>query len=158
AGSFTGAVSVATDGGSVTVPLDGSSGTPGNLVITPMSIDFGTVVAGKPKTMSFTLQNTGGLDLTISKSKPPALGAFVARTTLLEGSTIAAGQTITETVEVAANATGPLSDVWVISGNDASGLHDVTFTANGVAALSGLAWVATASASDGADAPQEAID
>ena len=123
-----------------------------------MTNDFGTVVVGTTKTLSFTLQNTGGVDLTISKSKPPALGAFVAQTSLLEGSTIAAGATVTETVQFASNATGVLSDVWEITGSDSTGLHSVTFTANSVAALPRNGWVATASATGGSDVPAQAID
>ena len=52
------------DGGDVAVSLTGHSGAPANLVITPMSSDFGTVVVGTSNTLSFTLQNTGGVDLT----------------------------------------------------------------------------------------------
>src|SRR5262249_9203549 len=96
AGTFAGAVSIASNAGNVTVSLTGSSGPPANLVVTPTINDFGTVVVGTPKTMSFTLQNTGGVDLTITLSKPPVLGPFRAQTSLPEGATIPAGQTVTE--------------------------------------------------------------
>ena len=95
AAAYSDSLTVNSDGGNVRVNLTGISGLPPNLVVTPMNNDFGTVVIGTPKTLSFTLQNTGGVDLTIVKSKPPALGAFIAQTSLAEGSTIAAGQTVT---------------------------------------------------------------
>ena len=158
AASYSSSVVIGSNGGNVTVSLTGSAGAPGNLVVAPMNRDFGTLVVGTSRTSSFTLQNTGGTDLTIVKSKPPVLGPFVAQTSLPEGSTIAAGQIVTETVNFASNATGVLSDVWVLSGNDSTGVHNVTFTANSVTALSRTGWVATASLTGGADVPAQAID
>jgi hypothetical protein len=113
--------------------------------------------------MSFTLQNTGGSALTIVTSNPPALGAFVAQSSLPVGSTIAAGQTVTETVKFSSTTTGPLSDVWQIAGNDATGLHTVNFTANSVAPpppgpLPRTGWVASASTTAAGSTPANAID
>jgi F5/8 type C domain/Abnormal spindle-like microcephaly-assoc'd, ASPM-SPD-2-Hydin len=156
--SYASSLTIGSNGGNVAVSLTGAAGTPANLVVTPLDNDFGTVMAGSRKTLSFTLQNTGGVDLTVVKYKPPVLGAFFAQTSLHEGSTIAAGQTITETVSFASNTTGVLSDVWQINGSDSTGLHTVTFTANSVAALPRDGWVATASATGGADVPSQAID
>jgi hypothetical protein len=158
AAAYSDSLVIGSDGGNLTVPLTGISGLPANLVITPMNDDYGTVIVGTSKTLSFTLKNTGGVDLTIVKSKPPALGAFVALTSLPEGATIAAGQSVTETVKFYANTTGVLSDVWQINGSDSSGLHTVTFTANSVAPLPRNGWLATASATGGSDVPAQAID
>jgi hypothetical protein len=157
-GTYTSSFVVGSDGGNITVSLTGLSGTPANLVVTPLNVDFGTVPVGTTKTLSFTLQNTGGIDLTISLSKPPVLGSFAAQTILAEGSTIAAGQTVTETVQFTSSSTGIMSDEWKISGNDSTGLHTVTFAANSVAALPRTGWVATASATAGTDVPAQAID
>jgi hypothetical protein len=158
AGSYTSTFTVNSDGGPVRVSLTGLSSTPPNLVVTPQSLDFGTVAVNTSGEMNFTLQNTGGLDLTISLSKPPALGAFVAESSLLEGATIPAGQSVTETVRFSSNATGIISDVWQINGNDSTGLHSVRFTVNSVAPLPRAGWVATASATNAAEAPSQAID
>jgi hypothetical protein len=158
AAAYTGSLRINSNGGNVTISLAGVSGTPANLVVTPLDNDFGTVVAGTTKTLSFTLRNTGGVDLTITRSKPPALGPFVAQTSLLEGSMIAAGETVTETVQFAAHTAGVLSDVWAINGSDATGLHTVTFTANSVAPLPRNGWVATAPVTGGSDVPAQAID
>ncbi len=149
------------NGGNVNIPLTGTSGAPPQLVITPLANDFGTVTAGTNKTMSFTVKNNGGIDLTITKSKPPALGKFVAQTTLTEGATITPGQTLTETVSFTSAATGTFTDTWEITGNDTSGLQTVTFSANVTAALTALSrtgWTATASATGGADVAANALD
>jgi hypothetical protein len=161
AGTATGNLIVNSNGGNVNIPLTGTSGTPPQMVITPLANDFGTVAIGANKTMSFTIKNTGGLDLTINKSKPPALGNFVAQTTLSEGSTVKAGQTVTETVSFSSSTVGSFSDNWQITGSDTSGLQVVTFTAtvgSGAVALSRTGWVASASATAGNDVPANALD
>jgi beta-glucosidase len=140
------------------VSLTGISGAPSNLVVSPLNVDFGPVAQGTSETLSFTLENTGGSDLTISTSNPPALGAFVAQTSLPVGTTIAAGQTVTETVQFAANASGTITDVWQIAANDSTGLHNVTFTATSSTVLPRTGWVATASSTGGTDVPANAID
>ena len=78
---------------------------------------------------SFTLSNTGGSSITISKSKPPSLGLFVAQTSLAEGSTIAAGGQVTETVKFTPSQTGSAADSWVITADDGNGAHTVALTA-----------------------------
>jgi hypothetical protein len=157
-GAFASSLLIHTDGGDATVLLTGLAAGPAYLVIAPMENDFGAVPTGTSRTMSFVLQNNGGIDLTISKSKPPALGAFVAQTSLPEGSSIAAGEAVIETVTFASNAVGFLSDVWEITGNDSTGLHSVTFTANSTSIMSRTGWVATASATAGTDFPANAVD
>jgi hypothetical protein len=111
--------------------------------------------------LSFTAQNTGGINLTITTSNPPAGGAFVAQTSLPVGTIIAAGQSVTETVQFASSATGTISDVWLIAGTDSTGMHTVTFTANSVTPpgpLPRTGWVATASVSVRGTVPANAID
>ena len=152
---------VNSNGGNVNIPLTGTSGAPPLLVVTPLTNDFGTLAAGANKTMSFTVKNTGGLDLTITKSKPPALGKFVAQTTLAEGATLTPGQTLTETVSFSSAAAGTFTDTWEITGNDTSGLQTVHFSANvtaGLTPLSRTGWVASASATGGADVAGRALD
>src|SRR5262249_36208900 len=114
--------------------------------------------AGTSSTLSFELQNTGGGDLTITTSKPPALGAFVAQTSLPQGTTIASGQTVIETGQLASTGTRSLSDVWQVAANDSTGPQTVTVKANSVAALPRTGWVATASSTAGNDVPAQAID
>ena len=77
---------------------------------------------------SFTITNTGGTPLTITKSKPPGLGVFTAVTQLDEGTSIPAGESRMEIVSFISSVAGTFTDQWIITGNDGSGVHNVTMT------------------------------
>jgi hypothetical protein len=159
AGPFSANLVVNSNGGNLTVPLSGTSGTAGHLVITPLSIDFGTTTSGVSVTKSFTVANTGGTDLQITKSKAPGLGAFVAQTTLAEGSALPAGTTLTETVKLTSTTNGTFNDVWTITSDEAGTVAtDVAFTgtvSGGPLARTG--WIATWSGTGG-DPTAQALD
>ena len=104
---------------------------PGVLQITSESTDFGSVAVGATATQSFTITNTGGTKVTIFKSKPPFGGEFAATTSLTEGSTIAPGASVVEQVRFTPTPPGPANGVWLINGNDSTGLHQVTFSGTG---------------------------
>jgi hypothetical protein len=153
-GNFTGSVTLqsTSTGGPLAIPLTGTSGTAPVLVIAPLALDFGDVAANTTRSMSFTVSNTGGTTLTITKSKPPVAGVFVATTTLAEGTTMAPGTSLTETVSITPTGPGSFSDVWTINGNDGGAARVVTFTAT-----SGMADAAS-SAGDGALSPAPGED
>ncbi|MFL5886928.1 MAG: choice-of-anchor D domain-containing protein, partial [Thermoleophilaceae bacterium] len=130
-GGYTDSVAIDSSAGSETVNLSGTATTPPRLEVSPASLDFGTAALGATASRSFTLSNTGGGPLTINKSKPPITGPFAASTALPEGTVIPAGGSATETVTFSPAASGPASDVWVITGNDGSGAHDVSFSGAG---------------------------
>jgi iron transport multicopper oxidase len=130
-GAFHDEFGMQTTGGNGTVPVSGSAGPPGVLKITSERNEFGEVPIGTTATKSFTITNTGGTNVSITKSKPPGGGEFAATTSLAEGTTIAPGETLTETVAFAPTAPGPASGVWLINGNDTTGLHEVTFSGVG---------------------------
>jgi hypothetical protein len=132
-GSFKDEIAMETTGGNGSVGLSGSAGPPGVLKITPENNEFGEVEVGKPVSRSFTVSNTGGTNVSITKSKPPSGGAFAATTSLSEGTTLAPGATLTETVTFTPTAPGPASGVWLINGDDTTGLHEVTFSGTGQA-------------------------
>jgi hypothetical protein len=132
-GEFHDELGMETTGGNGSVPVSGSAGPPGVLKITSEKNELGEVPIGGTASKSFTITNTGGTNVSISKSKPPAGGEFAATTTLAEGTTIAPGETLTETVSFHPTASGPASGVWLINGNDTTGLHEVTFSGVGVA-------------------------
>ncbi|HET6870078.1 MAG TPA: choice-of-anchor D domain-containing protein [Solirubrobacteraceae bacterium] len=123
--------------GTVSVGLSASAGTPGNLQFSSQAIDFGSTQVGATATRSFTITNTGGTAVTIEKSKPPFGGAFAATTTLPEGTSVAPGETVTESVTFSPTATGLASGSWPITGNDTTGAHLVQFTGTGAVASSG---------------------
>jgi len=135
-GSFTDDLVLNTSAGPSDVPLSGSGGQPPKLQITPLNTNFGNVSVGGTAVASFSVANTGGVDLSITKSKPPAAGVgFTAITSLAEGTTIPAGKSLTETVTFSPTATGAVSDTWIINSNDSTGIQQVNFTGTGVAAV-----------------------
>jgi hypothetical protein len=137
-GSSTGAFTLQSDaGGSATVDLSGSAGTPAQLVVSATSLDFGAVNVGQSVAASFTIANVGGTAMTITKSKPPGEGQFAATTPLAEGTTIQAGQVLTEQVVFTPTANGLVTDSWPINGTGNSVLTTVTFEGRGEGALPG---------------------
>ncbi|HEU4702435.1 MAG TPA: choice-of-anchor D domain-containing protein [Conexibacter sp.] len=130
-GTFEDTIGLDTTGGNDEVGLSGSAGSAGVLEVRSETNDYGTVVVGQRLSKSFTVSNTGGVPITITKSKPPTGGAYAATTTLAEGTVIQPGQTLTESVTFAPNAAGTLTGTWSINGDDSTGLHQVTFTGVG---------------------------
>jgi Abnormal spindle-like microcephaly-assoc'd, ASPM-SPD-2-Hydin/PQQ-like domain len=118
--------------GSVTVAISGSSATPGVLKLSKMSINFGNVGIGNSATATFTLHNSGGSTLSIEKSKPPALGPFTATSTLDEGTSLTAGETLTESVRFTPGVLGHLADGWNITADDSLGQHRVKLQGAGM--------------------------
>jgi hypothetical protein len=130
-GSYSDALGLQTTGGSGQVGLSASAGTPGALQIANLSNDFGSVALGTSLTKSFTITNTGGTAVPITKSKPPIGGEFAATTSLPEGTTIQAGEAVTEQVSFQPTALGAATGEWDITGEDTSGPHVVLFTGIG---------------------------
>jgi hypothetical protein len=130
-GTFASGVTVQSDstGGALAIPLSGGAGAPPQLVIAPLSLDYGDVPPGTARSMSFTVSNTGGTNLTITKSKPPVASIFLATTSLPEGTVIVPGSSLTETVSAAPTSSGSFSDLWTINGDDGGTARVVTFTA-----------------------------
>ncbi len=79
--------------------LSGTAGSSGVLKVSNENNEYGQVaVGGAAVSKSFTITNTGGTTVTLTKSKPPIGGAFAATTSLAEGTTIAPGASVTESV------------------------------------------------------------
>ena len=131
-GSFLDALTVTSDtGGSATVNLSGTAGTPALLEVSPISLNYGTVPVGQSVNATFVVTNAGGTPLTINKSKPPGEGEFAATTQLAEGTTIQAGQSVTESVTFTPTGPGTFTDSWPLNGSGNSVLTTVTFTGTG---------------------------
>jgi len=131
-GPFTGSITVDTDVDPVEVPMSGSAGPPGNLQITPSSLDFGQVSVGDTVTRSFTVQNTGGVRITLTKSKPPGSSVgFGADSQLAEGTTVDPGASQTLQVHFTPDHAGPAQDQWVITADDGNGPQTVLLSGNG---------------------------
>jgi hypothetical protein len=135
AGSFSDSIGLQTNGGDAAVALSAVAGAPGSLQIDSLSNDFGAVLLGSSLTKSFTITNTGGTAVPITKSKPPLGGEFAPASELPEGTTIQAGESITERVTFAPTLLGPAAPgQWLITGEDGNGLREVMFTGSGVSA------------------------
>jgi iron transport multicopper oxidase len=131
-GNYSSSLEIDTTAGNATVNMSGTATTPSHLVVTPASIDYGAVADGSSATAAFTLTNTGGATVTITKSKPPVTGPFAATTTLDEGTAIPGGGSVTETVRFIPPSEGPVNDAWLITGNDGTGQHTISFIGAGV--------------------------
>jgi hypothetical protein len=135
AGTFDDAIGLQTSAGAGQIVLSGTAGAPGTLQIASETTDFGPVLLGTTLTKSFTVTNVGGTAVPITKSKPPLGGEFTAASSLQEGTTIQAGESVTEQVTFAPTETGPAGGDWLITGEDTSGPHDVLFSGVGATAV-----------------------
>ena len=127
-GSYMSSVALDTDAGLIEVPLSGVCAPPGHLSISQLSIDFGARNVGDAPTASFTVSNTGGSSLRITRSKPPALGTFHALTSLPEGTTLVPGQTLTEYISYVPTSAGTATDTWSLNGDDGGAVQEVSLT------------------------------
>lgn len=127
-GSYVGSVALDTSAGLVEVPMSGACAPPAHLTVLPLTVDFGAVAIGASPVASFTVANTGGSTLRITRSKPPALGIFNALTALPEGTTLLPGDTLTEYLSFIPTALGTFSDTWSLNGDDGGGIQNVTIT------------------------------
>ena len=131
-GSYMDQLVLDTSAGQGDVPLSGTAALPGDLVVTPPSLDFGSVPLGQTKVLPFSVQNTGGSRVTVTKSKPPALGVgFTATDDFSEGASIDPGQTVTLHVQFQPQKAGAVSDHWVINADGKQGLITVNITGTG---------------------------
>jgi HYDIN/CFA65/VesB family protein/putative pyrroloquinoline-quinone-binding quinoprotein len=131
-GAFNGEIGLETTAGSEAIALSGAAGTPGALHIENETIEYGKVPLGSSESKGFTITNTGGTAVPLTRSKPPIGGAFEATTLLPEGTTIEPGESVAETVKFTPATTGPATGVWSINGEDTTGRHEVTFNGEGI--------------------------
>ncbi|KAF4630464.1 hypothetical protein G7Y89_g7678 [Cudoniella acicularis] len=141
-----------TTGGTEYVLLTGSSSTApiANISVStieggwdysePVTMDFGSVLAGTTQSRDIRICNSGGSALLITKSKPPIdteLLAPNAGVDLHEGQTIDVNSCALGQVSIIAAPLGvnrldhTVSDVWILNVDDITfGVHDVAITAN----------------------------
>ena len=133
-GSFTGSLQLATSGGTISVPLSGAAAAAPKLTLSDQTIDDGAVPVGSSVTRSFSISNTGGLPMTLTRSKPPvATGqGFTAGIGIGEGETLQPGESRTLTVVFTPTSTGAKTDGWDFNGG--AGIQTVTFTGTGMPA------------------------
>jgi hypothetical protein len=106
AGSVSGNLAVSSNASNPTlnIPLAGSAIQPGILSPNPASLNFGSVQAGDNKTLTETVTNTGGADVTISQAK--ATGTGFSINGINPPLTLTTGQSITFNVVFAPPSAG----------------------------------------------------
>ena len=130
--AYTDAITVVSSAGTLTVKLIGSGTAHSKLVVSPRQIKFGAVPVGTTATITFIVSNTGGSPLVITRSKPPIGGfGFTATSSLAEGTTIDAGQQVTETVTFTPTSKARVKDSWSLNGDDGRGVITVSFSGSG---------------------------
>ncbi len=128
AGSSASALAVRSDGGNLALPLTGSATPPGVLTVLPLALDFGVVEAGARRELSFTVANTGGSPLALTRSKPPARGAFLQGLELPEGTVLQPGSVLAVPVVFAPATGGPAGDAWQLNSDGPGGAVSVQLT------------------------------
>ncbi|WP_191334840.1 choice-of-anchor D domain-containing protein [Amycolatopsis acidiphila] len=125
-----GALTLSSDQGSVTVPMTGTAltGKP-QLTLDPTVVDFHTVPVGQSVTLSFTVANTGTVPLTITKAKAPA-GVFHSDDPLAEGQPIPPGEEMQQKVTFTPSDAYPATAVYEITGDDLETAKTVTLQGN----------------------------
>ncbi|TNC28226.1 choice-of-anchor D domain-containing protein [Amycolatopsis alkalitolerans] len=121
---------VSGDQGSVTVPVTGTAltGQP-QLTLDPSLVDYHTVAVGQSVTLSFTVENTGTVPLTITKAKAPQ-GVFFSTDQLAEGQVIPPGDSLQQKVTFQPADAYPATAVYEITGDDGQGAKTVTLQGN----------------------------
>jgi hypothetical protein len=139
-GNYQDEIELETSAGNGAIALAGSAGSAGALQVTGEHLEYAPTAVGATTTKTFTITNIGATAVALTKSKPPIGGAFTATTSLPEGTTIAPGASVTETVAFTPTAPGYASASWPINGNDSTGLHEITFSGTGTVPAPGSAW------------------
>jgi len=115
----------------VNVPLSGTSQSDGVLTASPLSLNFGSVLVGSNQTLSETLTNTGGSNLTVTQVNTTGTGFSTSGLSL--PLTLAAGQSQPFNVTFAPSASGTSSgNIAIISSSTPT--INVALSGNGLAA------------------------
>jgi Abnormal spindle-like microcephaly-assoc'd, ASPM-SPD-2-Hydin/PQQ-like domain len=125
---------VTSDQGPVTIPLTGTGiEADPQVTISPMSLAFGNVTVGHTSTLTFTVANTGNINLTVTKAAPPA-APFAPTNPIPENQQLAPTETYTVTLTFTPTAAGNFSGVYEITTDTGQGPMSVQLTGTGVAA------------------------
>jgi hypothetical protein len=132
AGDNAASLAITSTAGTLTVPLTGTGQSgQGQLAFNPASTDFGRVVVGTSRTLSFDIENTGNVPITVTKAKAPS-GVFTAASPLSEGITIGPEDTVHQQVTFTPTVLGPVSATYLVSSDDGTGAQLETLTGTGV--------------------------
>jgi hypothetical protein len=131
AGSYSSALEVSTNHGSVTAPVSGSAVTGvEHLAVTSTSVNAGSVPVGGTVHVSFSVGNSGTVALIVTRAIAPS-GAFYAPVPVPEGTIIEPGTFLKQTVTFHPTALGPTTSRYVFNSNDGRGPVVVTLHGTG---------------------------
>jgi hypothetical protein len=133
AGGVTGNISVTSNGSNpnLNIALSGNGATPGALSANPASLAFGSVQVGSNSSLSETLTNTGGSNVTISQATVTGAGFSVIGLTL--PTTLTPNQTVTFTVKFAPTSAGNVSGNLAIASDAPGSPLNIALSGTGVA-------------------------
>ncbi|MET3923390.1 choice-of-anchor D domain-containing protein [Arthrobacter sp. UYEF20] len=125
---------VASDLGSVTVPVNATAVSGTAHLELPPSLDFGVVPVGMSATRDFTIKNTGNIPMTLTKAKAPQ-GVFSTATPISEGLVIPAGESAYQSVTFTPAVVGPAGTqdtYYLVTADDGQGALKVMLTGEGI--------------------------
>ncbi|HWZ81691.1 MAG TPA: choice-of-anchor D domain-containing protein [Terriglobales bacterium] len=133
AGGVSGSVAITSNGGNpnLNIPLSGNGATPGALVASPVSLAFGSVQVGSNTTLSETLTNTGGSNVTISQATVTGSGFSITGLTI--PSTLTPNQTATFTVKFTPAAGGNVNGNIAIASDAPGSPLNIPLSGTGIA-------------------------
>ena len=133
AGAANGNVAISSDapGSPLNIPLSGTGVTPGTLSANPTSLAFGNVVVGNNKSLSETLTNTGGSNLTISAASITGNGMSI--TGLTVPLTLTPNQSTTFSVKFTPTSAGAVSGNLTITSDGSNPTLTIAVSGTGVA-------------------------
>jgi hypothetical protein len=127
------------DQGTVTIPLTGTAiVSDPQVTITPTTLSYGNVPVGSSATQTFTVANTGNINLTVTKAAPPT-APFSPVNPIPEGQQLAPTESFTVTMTFAPTAVANYSSTYEITTDTGQGAMNVTLTGSGVPATGGTA-------------------
>ncbi len=138
AGSASGSLTLTSNASDPTlaIPLSGTGVTPGTLGSNPTSLSFGSVTVGDNQSLTVTLTNTGGSNLTISQAAVSGSGFNLSGiTTPL---TLTAGQTTTFGVTFTPASAGSASGSLTLTSNASNPTLAIPASGTGTAAAGQL--------------------
>ncbi len=133
AGAASGNVTITSNGANpnLNIAVSGNGVTPGALSANPASLSFGSVQVGNNASLSETLTNTGGSNVTISQATVTGSGFSITGLTLPV--TLAASQSVTFTAKFAPAAAGAVSGNLAIVSDAANSPLNIPLSGTGLA-------------------------
>ena len=132
AGRYHSFVTVSGNDGSVTLPVSGTAVTgKARMLVTPGSLDFGSVKVGTSVTRTFRVTDSGSIFLIITRAAPPA-GVFSATIPMPEGITLDPDTAVTQSVTFRPSQAGRFTGEYRLNSSSGQGWITVRLTGTGV--------------------------